>query len=70
MPLQNWIEKTIHVVETLSDKEKVLGTTISKDRDADSLVGHKRHMTIDFLEKKKNATLNSLIFILLIEWPS
>ena len=50
--LQAWIKKTVHWVETLSDKEKVLGTAVS-------IEGHANNepITIDFLEKR--ATVKS-----------
>ena len=42
LPLWAYIEKTFHVVEThrLSSKEKVVGAAVTKEGDADSLLGH------------------------------
>ena len=44
LPLWSWMEKTVHGVKKhwLSNKEKVLGATVSKEGHADSLLGHER----------------------------
>ena len=44
LPLQAWVGKSVHEVEThrLSGKEKVLGAVVSKEGHADSLLGHER----------------------------
>ena len=38
-------------ISWLLRKENIPGAVISKERHADSLLGHKRPITIDFLEK-------------------
>ena len=55
--LRDEVEETVYEVETrwLSGKEKVLGAAVRKEGHANSLLGHKRSITIDFLEK--SATL-------------
>ena len=44
LPQQTLVEKAVSRVEThwLSGKEKVLGTAVSKEADADSVQEHKR----------------------------
>ena len=56
------LEKTVHNVEThrLSDKEKFTNSAVSKEGHADSVLWHKRPITIDFLEKC--ATVNSALY--------
>ena len=54
-----WVEKTVHEVEThwLSGKERVSGTVVSKEGDANHLLRHESTITTDFLEK--GPTINS-----------
>ena len=44
------------IVQRLSSKENLLGTSINKECDADSLLGHERTVLISF---KKSATISS-----------
>ena len=77
-PIWAKVKKTVHGVGThwLSCHEKVLRAAVRKEGHADSLVEHKRCITIDFIEKV--ATVNTAsycqllrqYFTLFIEWPS
>ena len=70
MPQQAWIKKTVQRVEThwLASKEKLQGAAASKEGYADSLLGHKKPMIIDFFEK--DATVNSTSYCQLIRQNS
>ena len=59
LPLQAWVEKTVHGVEIhiLSGKEKVLGNAVSKEDHASSVLGSER--THDYLFPWKGATVKS-----------
>ena len=52
-----WIEKTVHEVEIhwLSSKEKVPGTAVSKEGDADSVLGQERRHYYWFPWKRSNS---------------
>ena len=62
LPLQAWVEKTVHGMEThwLSSKEKVPGAAVSKESHAVSLLEHERTHPPDFLEK--GTTVNSALY--------
>ena len=59
-----WVEKTaLKWKHWHSGKEKILGEAVSKESHADTLLGHEKPMTIDFLEK--GATVNCCSIFLL-----
>ena len=68
-----WVRKTVDGKEThrLFIKEKKLGTMVSKEGHADSVLGHEKLITIDLLEKDANIKLGFLMLtpkIHLIYW--
>ena len=59
LPLRTWVENPSHEIKIhwLSDNEKVLGATVSKEGHADSILEYEKPITIGFQEK--SATVNS-----------
>ena len=49
LPLHTWVEKTVNRVETpwLSGKEKVRDAVVSKEGDADNVLGHEKGATVN-----------------------
>ena len=77
LPLWTWAKKTVHGVKThwLSSKEKVPGAIVSKEDNADSLLGYVRTHPYLFAWKSQNCKKCYLLptplakFSLFIEWP-
>ena len=65
MPLQASFEKqSMEWKPRLSNKEKAQDAVVNKESNADRLLGHKRPITVDFLEK--GATVNSASYCQLL----